>query len=84
MSKELNHLVVSYFAKASLELAEQSKMQVVRVRAEEQGLSDKEGLKGLASNRVAIVRPSMFLTEAGDARPGSIGGQALLAQFGLN
>lgn len=84
VSKARKHLVVSYFAKASLELAEQSKMQVVRVRAEEQGLSDKEGLKGLASNRVAIVRPSMFLTEAGDARPGSIGGQALLAQFGLN
>ena len=84
VSKARKHLVVSYFAKAALELAEQSKMQVVRVRAEEQGSSDQEGSKGFASNRIAVVRPSMFLGEAGDACPGSMGGQALLAQFGLN
>ena len=84
VSKARKHLVVSYFAKAALELAEQSKMQVVRVRAEEQGSSGQEGSKGFASNRIAVVRPSMFLGEAGDACPGSMGGQALLAQFGLN
>lgn len=84
VSKARKHLVISYFAKAALELAEQSKMQVVRVRAEEQGPSGQEGPKGFASSRIAVVRPSMFLAEAGDACPGSIGGQALLAQLGLN
>lgn len=81
VSKARSRLVVSYFAKSSLELAEQSRMQVVRVRAEE-GLSECDA--GRASARVAVVRPSMFLSEAGDACPGSVGGQALLARYGLN
>ena len=46
-------------------------MQVVRVRAEGNG-------------RVASVRPTAFLAEAGNAAPVTTGGQALLAQHGLN
>lgn len=63
-------LIISYFSKADLELAEYTKMQVVRVKAE-------------GGNRVAILRPSHFLTEAGNACPGTVGGQSLLAEHGL-
>ena len=57
--------------KAELELAERTKMQVVRVKSEN-------------GKRMAIVRPSCFLSEAGDAAPTTMGGQALLAEYGLN
>ena len=46
-------------------------MQVVRVKSEN-------------GKRMAIVRPSCFLGEAGDAAPTTMGGQALLAEYGLN
>ncbi|WP_146001783.1 UvrD-helicase domain-containing protein [Eggerthella timonensis] len=71
VSKANKRLVVSYFSKAPLELAERSKMQVVRVRAE-------------GSDRVAAVRPTSFLAEAGNDAPSTTGGQTLLAQHGLN
>ena len=71
VSKASKRLVVSYFSKAPLELAERAKMQVVRVKAEGNG-------------RVASVRPTAFLAEAGNAAPVTTGGQALLAQHGLN
>ena len=71
VSKANQRLVVSYFSKAPLELAEQTKMQVVRVKAED-------------GARVAAVRPTAFLAEAGNACPSTIGGQALLAELGLN
>ena len=71
VSKANKRLVVSYFSKAPLELAEQTKMQVVRVKAED-------------GARVAVVRPTAFLAEAGNACPSTIGGQALLAELGLN
>ena len=71
VSKAGGRLVVSYFSKADLELAERSKMQVTRVRAENGG-------------RVAVVRPTCFLAEAGNAAPTTDGGQALLAELGLN
>ena len=38
----------------------------------------------LTGKRMAIVRPSCFLSEAGDAAPTTMGGQALLAAFGLD
>ena len=38
----------------------------------------------LTGKRMAIVRPSCFLREAGDAAPTTMGGQALLAEYGLN
>ncbi len=62
-------LVVSTFSKAPLELAERTKMQVTRVRAEN-------------GERVAAVRPTAFLAEAGAACPATTGGQAALATFG--
>ena len=71
VGKAKQKLMVSYSAQADLELAERTKMQVVRVRSEE-------------GKRVAMLRPSSFLEEMGDARPGAIGGQALLCQRGLN
>lgn len=72
ISKAQQKLVVSFFSKSSLELAEKSKMQVVRVKA------DKE------HERIALVRMSQFLTETGDAYPGTTSGQQLLAEYGLD
>lgn len=64
-------LVLSHFAKAPLELAEKSKMQVARVKSEQ-------------GDRMAMVRPSCFIAEAGAAAPTTTGGQALMAEHGLN
>ena len=71
VAKAKHLLVLSHFSKAELELAERTKMQVVRVKSEN-------------GKRMAIVRPSCFLSEAGDAAPTTVGGQALLAEYGLN
>ncbi len=71
IAKAKQLLVLSHFSKSELELAERSKMQVVRVKSE-------------GGKRMAIVRPTCFLTEAGDAAPTTIGGQALLSQYELN
>ena len=71
VAKAKHLLVLSHFSKAELELAERTKMQVVRVKSEN-------------GRRMAIVRPSCFLSEAGDAAPTTMGGQALLAEYGLN
>lgn len=70
VSKATKRLVLSHFSKASLELAERTKMQVARVRAEN-------------GERVAVIRPCCFLAEAGDTYPGTISGQNLLAERGL-
>ena len=70
VSKATHRLVVSYFASAPLALAERDHLDVSRVR-------------GADPDKTAVVRPSMFLAEAGDACPGTIGGQALLAERGL-
>ena len=70
-SKANRRLVISHFSRASLELAERTKMQVARVKAEN-------------GQRVAVVRGTAFLSEAGNAAPSTIGGQALLAEHGLN
>ena len=64
-------LVVSYFTKAQLEVAERAKMQVARIRSE-------------GNERMALVRPSVFLSETESARPSTMGGQALLAAIGLD
>ena len=71
VSKARDHLVISFFSKASLELAERSKMQVTRVRSEN-------------GERIAVVRPSSLLAEAGNAAPTTNGGQNLLSERGLN
>ncbi len=71
IAKAKHLLVLSHFSKSDLELAERSKMQVVRVKSE-------------GGKRMAIVRPTCFLSEAGDAAPTTIGGQALLSQHELN
>lgn len=71
IAKAKQLLVLSHFSKSELELAERSKMQVVRVKSE-------------GGKRMAIVRPTCFLAEAGDAAPTTIGGQALLSQYELN
>ncbi|WP_232050913.1 3'-5' exonuclease [Arabiibacter massiliensis] len=70
VAKAGKRLVVSHFNRAPLELAERAKMQVSRVRTE-------------GGSRMAVVRPVCFLAEAGDACPGTVGGQALLAELGL-
>ena len=71
VSKAKKLLVVSTFSKSQLELAERTKMQVVRVKSEN-------------GERMAIVRPSSFLAEAGDAAPTTEGGQSILSRYGLN
>ena len=62
-------LVVSYFSKANLELAEQTKMQVTRVKSEH-------------GDRIALLRPSQFVRE-GEANLSTIGGQQLIAELDL-
>ena len=64
-------LMFSTFAKADLELAERTKMQVARVRMED-------------GRRVATLRPTCFIEEAGAAAPLTLGGQALLADLGID
>lgn len=71
MGKARRRLLVSFFAHADLELAERTKMLVSRVRAGEDG-------------RIALLRPSCFLEEAGASCPGTTGGQAFLASLGLD
>lgn len=71
VSKAASLLVISSFSTAPLELAEQTKMQVARVRSEN-------------DERIALVRPSAFLADAGAACPSTVGGQALLASRSLN
>lgn len=71
ITKAKKRLVISSFSKAALDVAERTKMQVVRVKAE-------------GESRMAIIRPSSFLSEAGDACPGMVGGQSVLAEYGLN
>jgi DNA helicase-2/ATP-dependent DNA helicase PcrA len=70
ITKANKHLVLSYFVKASLEVAERTKMQVVRIRAED-------------GERMAVIRPSAFITETGDACPGSVGAQSVLAGYDI-
>lgn len=67
-AKEL--LIVSHFSKAPLELAEKTKMQVTRVKSENE-------------ERVALLRPTDFLMQAGNSAPTTTGGQAVMAEYGL-
>lgn len=71
IGKARAHLLISFFAHADLELAERTKMLVARVRADE-------------GRRIALLRPSCFLEEAGSSCPGTTGGQAFLASLGLD
>ncbi|MCD8316876.1 MAG: UvrD-helicase domain-containing protein [Eggerthellaceae bacterium] len=68
VSKATNYLVLSTFSRADLELAEKTKMKVVRVRADD-------------GKRIAILRPTTFINEAGHYMPSVIGGQALMAEW---
>lgn len=67
VSKASRTLTLSYFSKAPLELAEKSKMQVARITAE-------------GGQRVALLRPSCFLQDAGASVPSTLGGQAFMAE----
>lgn len=70
-AKAEDTLLFSTFSRAPLELAERTKMQVARVRMEN-------------GERIAQVRPTCFLEEAGAAAPITLGGQALLADLGID
>ena len=70
ISKARKRVVLSYFAKTELELAEKTKMQVARVRSED-------------GQRIALLRPSCFVAETDEADPGITGGQQFLAERGL-
>lgn len=72
VSKANKKLVVSFFNQSELELAEKSKMQVVRVKS-----ADGE-------HRTALLRMSQFLKESGEAYPGTTSGQQLLAEYGID
>lgn len=69
--KASDALMFSTFSKAPLELAERTKMQVSRVRME-------------SGERVATLRPTCFLEEAAASAPITLGGQALLADAGID
>lgn len=71
LGKAGKQLTVSTFSKADLELAERTKMQVTRVRAE-------------GDARIATLRPTCFITEAGANAPLTVGGQALLSERGID
>lgn len=71
LGKVNDRVVFSTFSKAGLEIAERTKMQVVRVKSEN-------------GERIAILRPSTFFTEIGESFPSTVGGQALLSDLGLN
>lgn len=71
VAKAADTLMFSTFSRAPLELAERTKMQVARVRMED-------------GERIAQVRPTCFLEEAGGAAPITLGGQALLADLGMD
>ncbi len=71
VGKAGERLMFSTFSKADLELAERTKMQVARVRMEN-------------GERVAVVRPTCFIEEAGACAPITLGGQALLADMGID
>lgn len=68
IEKATDALALSTFSTAPLELAEGTKMQVVRVRS-------------VNDDRVAIVRPTCYIAEAGAQAPSTTGGQALLAEL---
>ncbi|WP_251178127.1 UvrD-helicase domain-containing protein [Adlercreutzia agrestimuris] len=68
VEKATELLVLSTFSNAPLELAEGTKMQVVRVRS-------------VNDERVAIVRPTCYIAEAGAQTPSTVGGQAVLGEF---
>lgn len=70
-AKAEDTLLFSTFSRAPLELAERTKMQVARVRMED-------------GERIAQVRPTCFLEEAGAAAAITLGGQALLADLGID
>ena len=71
VAKATDALMFSTFSRAPLELAERTKMQVARVRMED-------------SERIATLRPTCFIAEAGAAAPITLGGQALLADLGMD
>lgn len=63
-------LIISFFGKTRLEVADKAKMEIVRTKP--------EGIY-----RMAIARPSTYISEAGDACPSVTSGQELLAERGL-
>lgn len=67
VAKAERTLTLSYFTKAPLELAEKTKMQVARITAEH-------------GERVALLRPSCFIQDAGASVPSTLGGQAFMAE----
>lgn len=69
--KAASTLMFSTFSKADLELAERTKMQVQRVRMED-------------GRRMATLRPTCFIEEAGACAPITLGGQAVLADLGID
>ena len=70
LAKGNRRVVLSYFSKADLELAEKTKLQVARVRSE----------NGV---RIALLHPSCFIDEMWKTNPGTTGGQQFLAEHGL-
>ena len=70
VAKGTRMVVASYFAKADLELAERTKMQVTRVRSEHE-------------KRIALVRPSCLLEEGPFPAAGVCSGEQVLANLQL-
>lgn len=65
------HLVISYFSKSPLEIAEKTKMKVNRIRAEH-------------GQRMALVGPAEFLMQTQSQQPSTIGGENLLAEYDID
>ncbi len=71
LAKAEKRVLLSYFAKADLEFAEKTKLQVARVRSEN-------------GTRIALVRKCCFIDEMHHADPGTTGGQQFLGAHGIS
>lgn len=68
MVKPSERLILSTIQKADLEMAESLKMEVRRVRM-------------VQGKRMAMLSPSVFIDEAGDAIPGAVSGEQYLGKY---
>lgn len=71
ITKATRLLALSAFSKAGIEIAERTKMQVVRITSEQ-------------GERIARLQRSVFFQESGAACPSTVGGEDLMSELLLN
>ncbi len=63
--------VLSSFAKADADLAKAARLRIARTKTEQ-------------GRRICLCTPTRFIDEMGAHRPSTVGGQALLREYGIN